>query len=101
MDHGLAAKDGIALHKLICRLVRMVMTSMKRKMKPKSSLRKSFTEFASLPFADRDHGFRCWLVGVCRATLRLHPDAPQACTGTLQPEHPAGYGSSTGNRASR
>ena len=36
---------GMALHKLICRLVRIVITTIKTKMKPKSSLRKSFTGF--------------------------------------------------------
>src|SRR5271154_2622137 len=43
MDHGLAAKAGKVLHKLCCKLVRMVITTMNTKMNPKSSLRKSFT----------------------------------------------------------
>ena len=43
IDQGLAANDGSALHKLCCRLVRMVITTMNAKINPNSAFRKSFT----------------------------------------------------------
>src|SRR5580704_13809563 len=42
MAHGLAANDGSALHRLTCKLVRTVITTMNRNMKPNSNFRKSF-----------------------------------------------------------
>ena len=52
-------KDGIALHRLICKLVRMVITTMKTKMKPKSSLRKSFTGFILAELANAFEIYDC------------------------------------------
>ncbi len=43
MDQGLAANAGIALHRLTCKLVWIVMTTIKTKMNPKRILSAVFT----------------------------------------------------------